>query len=115
MDKQFCDAFIERKDEVKKKLCGESPGGYRGIFHIVLEAALDEDVDSSDVRELFCDEWEGKLLLVARADGDFYATAVYYGSCTVCDALQRAEGDVEALYSIALHMAQKAVVIKDAA
>ena len=54
------------------------------------------------------DSYFGEVIFFIHSfyDGHCYLSTLSYGSCTVCDTLQRAMGDVNDLMSVALHLIQ---------
>ena len=54
------------------------------------------------------DAYSGDVIFFihSRYDEHCYLSNLYYGSCTVCDTLQRAAGNVNDLMTVALHLVQ---------
>ena len=54
------------------------------------------------------DRYSGDVIFFIHShyDDHCYLSQLYYGSCTVCDTLQRADGNINDLMTVALHLVQ---------
>lgn len=85
------------------------PLDYQKFAEIVIKNIFsDWEAHVVDVH-YFGDEYEGDVIFFIHSyyDGHCYLSHLFYGSCDVCDALQRALGNVNDLMTVALHLVQR--------
>ena len=127
---EFIDAWRDRQDIYKEWLEGLSDRerGYLGykdlvefLFTLVINPAVSEmsefwnGFDIDKITEIDDGSYQGTLIYMIPRDTyqpdvrDYVYTSIYYGSCTVCDALQNAQSDekescIKEMMAISLHI-----------
>ena len=118
----FITPFVEAKDEFVSWLLTQDYPSYESLLRKSLELIqgsdgleYDNTPDPQRIHTIDDGDYQGTLLFVVGATGyqpsNYWLTAVDYGSCSGCDALERAWGygndrNMEGMYLIALHMVQ---------
>ena len=97
MIQEFVDRFMEAKPKLREYFKGNWPSNYGDIIDAVVKEIGGEEYDttSMDPGRITCidhGDYQGTLLYVVATTGHqpstYYATKVYYGSCSGCDTLQ---------------------------
>lgn len=132
MIQTFVDRFMENKDDIRAEIAKAHIRSYDELVRIVIENITDDDDDDDDGHNpdpsrIHCiddGDYQGTLVFIIAAKGyhpnRYWATKVYYGSCSACDTLQRIAGysdqpptieQIEDYMSLALHIVQGLVEI----
>lgn len=123
----FVNAFDRQRTTLRASFLADKPGSYSGIFKRLIEVlAADESLgdlydgcpDPERITVIDHGHYQGTQLFVVGAEGyqpsTYWATAVYYGSCSGCDTFQACVGwgdettpeEADACVTMALHMVQ---------
>lgn len=128
MIKDFVKAWDKNKEKLRAKYKQTTPEWYdetvKDLIEIVINPYLEEDLGKIklDIESITCvndGEYQGTLLYIIPIEEyqplvkDYFLTWVEYGSCSVCDTLQRIIYDsksqkekIEGLMTLALHILQ---------
>ena len=118
---EFIDRFQEIKPRLLEQFSKEEPESYEDIFKQTIKMMFsDSDYDSETpdferITVIDDGDYQGTLVFVVAAQGyqpnDYWATRVFYGSCSECDTFQRyctyggnPEDSAPEMVTMALHM-----------
>lgn len=117
---EITDIVIKNKEQIKEEIARLEHPSYRKLFDILVNVVRDNTtgyarLDPSRVTRIDYGDYQGTILFIVATDNyqpdTFYCTKVDYGSCSVCDSLEAAYNDPNAIYTIVLHMAQNMKVM----
>ncbi|WP_284076306.1 hypothetical protein [Herbaspirillum aquaticum] len=121
---EFITRFEEHKEKLRALFAAGHPGSYQDIVGAVVTILqtnddYDDSPDPNRVYEIDDGDYQGTLVYVIGAKGyqpsEYWYVKVSYGSCSVCDTLQRireysdeapTESQVEQYMMLALHILQ---------
>lgn len=116
---EFIDRFQEIKPRLLEQFSKEEPESYEDVFKQTIKMMFpDFDSESPDFERITVidhGDYQGTLVFVVASQGyqpsDYWATRVFYGSCSSCDTFQRyctyggnPEDSAPAMVTMALHM-----------
>lgn len=141
MIKNFIERWSRNRDHLRKVLSSckrKNVDSYLKLMKIVIKNVFnrringENDIDMDSLKEINYGGWQGIKLFIFSTDACFtdyrayeaFVTNVDYGSCTVCDTLQKALGygdederlsqdSVNALMILCSHLIQKTRSILD--
>lgn len=95
MIQTFIKRFYDNKDDIRAEIAKAHIRSYDELVRIVIENITDNDyVHNPDPSRIHCiddGDYQGTLVFIIAAKGyqpnRYWATKVYYGSCSGCDAL----------------------------
>ena len=99
---EFVTQFESKKPELRDKLSKTHPETYHDLFHTVMDTMFGdcpqyEWPDPKRIHKIDDGDYQGTLLFIIAASGyqpdTYWATKIYYGSCSGCDTLQRIRDD----------------------
>jgi hypothetical protein len=126
MIQEFCDRFIEKKEELAERIRKDEPTSYNHLFRMVCETLQNEDdewnyPDPYRIEAIDHGHYQGTILFIVACGGyqpsTYWASRVAYGSCSACDSFRaiREQGwgsddvtdqQVEDYLRMALHLVQ---------
>ena len=111
MNKYCVNQWEKNKENLRKVLEVEEDFylfGYQEFAEIVIKNIFPDWKAHVVDAHYLGDAYSGDVIFFihSRYDGHCYLSHLYYGSCTVCDTLQRAAGNVDDLMTVALHLVQ---------
>lgn len=120
----FTDAVVRSKDAIMAGYKARKPEDYTDLVRSLipfLGGDGDQGADPNRITVINHGSYHGTIVFVIGEMGyqpsRYWVTAVDYGSCSHCDALEHAglleNGQYEAYYNLALHLAQKMRVVQD--
>lgn len=125
MIKEFVEIFMNKKDHLRKVFEEKHPSDYIDIVKTVVKLLNEnlscyEKPDPDRIHEINDGDYQGTLVYIIGAQGyqpsDYWATKVYYGSCSGCDTLEGireysedkpSEQQVEDYLTLCLHLIQQ--------
>ena len=103
MIQEFVDRFMNAKPALRETFKNKWPGNYTDIVEEVVKAIGGEEYDTPSmdpgrIEQIDHGDYQGTLLYVVATTGyqpsTYYATKVYYGSCSGCDTLEKIESEM---------------------
>ena len=97
MIQTFIDRYFINEDRIREQIAPKHICSYDELVRIVIENITDEEYTdyNPDPERIHCiddGDYQGTLLFVIAAKGyqpnKYWATRVYYGSCSGCDTLE---------------------------
>lgn len=125
MLKELVERFDNNRDNIKSALRNKLPDSYEELVKLLVEHITTDDyedyaLDPGRIHRIDDGDYQGTLVFVIAEKGyqpyKYYYTMVSYGSCSGCDTLysilsesydEVTEGQVEQMFTLALHMLQK--------
>lgn len=121
MIKELVSSWEENKDLVRQELLKKHPEDYKELVTMLLsKVATPLNLDLSNLTELDHGDYQGSLVYIIPENTyqpcTYYGAMISYGSCSVCDTLQRIkdysdglpnEEQVEQYMALCLHIVQK--------
>lgn len=121
---EFIDKFQEIKPRLLEQFSKEEPDNYSDIFKQTIKMMFENTEDRWSIQSVTPDferitviddgDYQGTLVFVVASKGyqpsDYWATTVYYGSCSGCDTFQEysdydnPEKSAPEMVTMALHM-----------
>lgn len=115
---EFIDRFQEIKPRLLEEFSKEEPESYEDIFKQTIKMMFSgydsETPDFERITVIDDGDYQGTLVFVVAAQGyqpsDYWATRVFYGSCSGCDTFQaysdydNPEESAPHMVTMALHM-----------
>ena len=130
MIQKIVDEFMKNEQKIRNEFRRKKVSSYEQILKTVIEVISPEEyeglnMDPNRIHRIDDGEYQGTLVFVIGAYGyqpcDYWATKVYYGSCSGCDTLeailsenrcydeedQHTAVQIGSLWTLALHMIQQ--------
>ena len=128
MDKGLIERFFESKELIEHNIRNNRPGDYKSLVVTLFESMKSSegfyprpyDFETKDVIENLFGSYQGSLVYVIPVGYDpskFWVTTVDYGSCSVCDTLERifdgynedvTDSQLKDYMTLCLHLVQRA-------
>ena len=117
----YCEAWEAHKAEVREDLeniikNNHCISSYKQILDSIIKRVLNQNTEENTkfneekVTEIDDGDWQGTIIWAIPAATyqpgpyEYIFAYQYYGSCSVCDALQAADDDIDMLMEIALNI-----------
>lgn len=131
MIEEFVKKWDENKEDLRENFFLSHPESYKDILERLISEVINPNQEdglpsNSEIEVLTFGDWEGVEVFVVPETtsypSTFWATKVYYGSCSMCDTLQGIvedsyddegyslppnEKQVDGYMTLALHMLQR--------
>ena len=130
MIQKFVDRFMARRCEVEARFREKHVKEYKDVVRIVVEVLRNDEygeMDPKRIHEIDDGHYQGTKVFVIACTGYqpdiYYAVAVDYGSCSLCDLLesihnygdgQPTDDQVRQYWTLALHVVQNLKMIDKA-